>query len=240
MQLKITFLFLIAFFSLFFLINECHDWVHFLVASTICGCFGTKGFENWTFCNGCSMSTGWLVFTWLSGPLLNYILIWTAWRMMGSRKNSSEKSNGLALLFAANPFARILAAISGGGDETFAMRQVFGSGENGHHHLAATTGLVLVLILTIPPLARAMLLLPGWKAKFLFYPALLYLPIPIDHWVMRNLLNPLLAKGILSTSILPGTPLLVMAWGIFWLSLFLFSYKNLAGLLRPLKDRKEI
>jgi len=229
MNIRIGLPYLLAFFSFFFLLNECHDWIHFLVAAIPCGCFGSKGFENWTPCKGCIPSEVWLVIIWLSGPALNYILIWAGWRLMDKSKSVRQQSAGLSLLLVPLPLARILAALSGGGDETYVMRMLFAHADN--KHIAAISGLLLVLILTLPPLVRAFLRMPGWKAKFLWMPAMLYLPILIDHAVVRYILNPLLSKTTFSAQPLPGIPALVLVWGLCWLLLTVLTRKRLGTLL---------
>ena len=231
MKINITLPYLVAFLSLFFLINECHDWVHFLVAGLFCRGLGTKGFEGWTFLTGCSPSGGGQVLTWISGPAFNYILMWWGWKQM-NHLDPSKQSAGLSLMFATLPLARILAAWNGGGDETMVMRMIFGQQRVAGSHGPAIAGLVMVMVLTGPPLWRAFVILPGWKAKYLAFPAFLYLPILADHAVIRQVLNPLLAERNLSRNLLPGIPALVMGWGLLCLIIYLISHQRLRSLMQ--------
>jgi hypothetical protein len=157
--------------------------------------------------------------------------MWWAWKWM-NREAVEKKAAGLTLLFATMPLARILAALGGGGDETFAMRLFFGQGSASASHGPAIAGLLLVLILTLPPLVKAFFVVPGLAGKALLFPILLYLPMLIDRLVIHQLLVPQLARGTMAREILPGVPVMVMAWGLLWLVLFLISRRYLSTILR--------
>ena len=124
--MKITFslAFFVAFLSMLFLIQEVHDWAHVITANWLCGCFGTKTFDNWTFCDHCEVSGNVLVLVWLAGPIVNYSLVWLAWSLMRRRNSGGTRSVGFALLFAANPFPNVLAAFGGGGDIPTSFRML--------------------------------------------------------------------------------------------------------------------
>lgn len=231
MKIKPTAVYFLAFSALLFLVHECHDWAHFSAARFICGCWGTKGFDNWTFCPNCQITTAGQVPAWIAGPLVNYVLIILAWWLMKPTHSPAQKSIGFSLLFATIPFVRILAAASGGGDETAAVRQIFQQ-TGGNRHLPALFGLILVLLLTVPALIRAFLMLNGWKERLLFFPAFLILPIFFDRLIVAGAMNGLLKKGVLAAETLPGVPLLLLLWTILWILVLLSGYKNVLRLLK--------
>jgi hypothetical protein len=88
-----------------------------------------------------------------------------------------------------------------------------------------------VLALTLPALARAFMLLPGWKLKFLAFPLFLVLPGVVDRLIVHYKMNELLDGGFMQRIIIRGVPLLVMAWLFFLLVIYLFTQRSLATLL---------
>jgi len=231
MRIKFTAVFLLGFIALIFFIHECHDWAHFISGRLICGCWGTKNFDNWTLSKDCNVSSRAQVLVWFAGPAVTYLIIWLSWGMMAKKKSSTVQSLGFSLLFAANPLVRILAAAAGGSDETFGLRQLFQHPDKSNSHAVALTGLILIIVLTAAPLLRAFMLLRGWKEKILFV-LFLVLPMYIDKWAYIGL-NKLAATGFLSDESFPGVPILVLAWTILLMVVLLSTYKSIMSFLLP-------
>ena len=232
MKIKSHFLYTLGFLSILFLAQELHDWAHYIVAGVSCGCWGKKGFDNWTICDRCAVSPNMGAIIFFAGPFVTYIIIWSAWWLMDRDHTSRQRSVGFALLFAAVPFVRILAAFAGGGDETRCLRGVFQQTDGSNRHLIALAGLSIVLLLTIPPILRAFFLLSGWKERIFLFLIFLVLPLYVHQWILKGVMGKLLERGFLGTEILPGIPVLVIVWTCSWAVILTITFKKLTGLLR--------
>ena len=230
MKIKLTVLYVLSFFSLVFLVHELHDWAHVLVARALCGCWGTRAFDAWTPCLYCRASSRELVLSWVAGPLVNYIFIWTGWLFMDPQLELDRRCLGFSLVFAALPFPRLLGALAGGGDETTSLRLFFQHTDGSNAHQVTLAGLLLVGVLTLPALQRAFLSLPGGWLKGLVFPAFLLLPGLLDRWLVGHELNKLIVKDMLVEDRLPGTSLVVVAWLFLLLLLCLFTSRSLSTL----------
>ncbi|HLK27012.1 MAG TPA: hypothetical protein VKT28_00420 [Puia sp.] len=237
--MKITFsvAYIIAFISLIFLIQEVHDWSHVLTANWLCGCFGTKAFDSWTFCDHCEVSGNILVLAWLAGPAVNYILIWIAWSMMSRRNSGGTRSVGFSILFAANPFVNVLAAIGGGGDITQSMRMIFQHPDGKNHFTVAIASLFLVLVLTVPPVLKAFSMAKTNAQKFILIPAFLILPNYIKMLFVTFGMSFLLKQGFFQEEVFNGTSLLVLIWLFLVAVLVLINYKSLSNFIRKKEKR---
>jgi len=232
MKVKLTPLSFLSFFCLVFLIHELHDWAHFLTAASFCGCLGNRAFDSWTPCVLCNASTGGLALATLAGPLVNTFILWSGWMMMHPDNPPEKQSVGYCMVFAALPLPRIMAALGGGGDDTFALRQLFQRSTGSHHHFIAGAGLLIVVVLCLPPLIRAFMLVAGWIQRIVFFVLFLVLPGMVDHWLVHDQLNLLMAKGFLSHHILRGgTQLFPFVWLAVVLVLYLLSMKSLRSVL---------
>ncbi|MBS1597152.1 MAG: hypothetical protein JST75_02930 [Bacteroidetes bacterium] len=236
MVIRFNVKYLLGFLALIFFIHECHDWAHFLAGKIVCGCWGIKSFDNWTLCSDCTASAHTQVWIWFAGPLITYIIVWIAWWLMGKQRNSTEQSLGFLLLFATIPFVRILAAMAGGSDETFGLRQLFQHADKSNSHTVALGGLILIILLTALPLLRAFILLRGWTQRILLFPLFLILPIYIDKWTYVGL-NKLAATGFLENESFPGVPMLVLAWSFLLMVILLSTYKSLLYFLEPKRQK---
>jgi hypothetical protein len=231
MNLKPTPLYLLSFFSLVFLLHEIHDWIHILVSGSFCNCWGTRIFDGWTPCAACGPTGQPEVVGLVAGALVIYTAIWTSWILMYPDNSLRRKSIGFSLLFASLPFMRIWHACLRDGDETTALRTFFQHPHGIAHNLIPIGGLLIVLVLTLPALIRAFMLLPGWKLKFLAFPLFLLLPGVVDRLVVHYKMNEMLEGGFMQRIIIRGVPLLVMAWLLFWLIIYLFTQSNLPALM---------
>lgn len=232
MKVKLTPLSFISFFCLVFLVHEIHDWAHFLTAASFCGCLGNRGFDSWTPCILCNSSTGELALATLAGPLVNYLLLWGGWMMMHPDHPPEKQSLGYCMVFAALPFPRILAAFAGGGDETWALRQLFQHPNGSNHHFIAGAGLVVVLGLCLPPLIRAFMLVAGWVQRIIWFLLFLVAPGMVDHWLVGGELNKLRADGFLDRQVLRGgAQLIVFVWLAVVLVFYLITMKSQQSVL---------
>lgn len=232
MKVKLTPAYLLAFFSLVFLIHEIHDWAHFILSATYCGCLGNRAFDSWSVCNTCVTSSSAFALATLAGPMVNYIMIWSGWALMHPENTPEKQSVGFSMVFAALPFTRIMASLAGGGDETWALRQLFQRPDGSNHYFVAATGLLIVLALCLPALIRVFVLVTGWVQRVLILPAFLVLPGLVDHWLVGKELNKLMAQGILARQMLRGgTQLFVFVWLIVILIVYLLSRRGLENVL---------
>lgn len=236
MKIKLTPGYILSFFVLVFLIHELHDWAHYLIARAFCGCWGPRGFDSWAPCRECSASGRLLSLASGVGPLINYLAIWVGWKLMDAENTLEIKSLGFSLVFAALPLPRILAALSGGGDETTALRIAFQKPNGSNHYIVALTGLFFVLTFCLPALFRALLLLPEWKPKLLCLPPFLILPGLVDQMVVHHWLNGIELKYHPLGDYASGLPYTVIAWLVLLLLILLFSWKY----LRTLFEHKDL
>jgi hypothetical protein len=232
MEIRPSLVYILAFFSLAFLLHECYDWAHVLAGGAFCHCWGPRAFDSWALCRKCVITDGHVIaLIYIVGPLLSYTLIWIGYRLMHPDNMLERRSVGFSLLFAALPLTRIMGAFSSTCDETWSLRQMIPVTDLTHHRLVAIVGLLIVLILTLPPLIRAFLLLPGWIGKLLVFPAFLLLPPLIDRLVVHKGMNHLLTIGILDHRVITGLPFLVLAWLFFTAIVFLMTCRSLPSLL---------
>jgi hypothetical protein len=237
MKISFSLSFLIAFFALVFLIQELHDWAHVLTANWICGCWGSKGFDNWTLCDHCEVSGNILLLVWLAGPALSYFLVWVSWALMNNKNSGGTKSIGFSLFFATNTFVNVLAAIGGGGDITKSMRMAFQKADGSNRHIVSAGALFLVVLLTAPPVLRAFKMVKGKAEKMLLIPALLILPNYVKMLTVTFGLNLLLKKEVFQEEFVSGIPLLVLIWLFLTSVLILLNYKSLQNFIRK-KEKK--
>jgi hypothetical protein len=231
MKLKLTPLYIVSFLFLLFLVHEVHDWSHALMARAVSPCWGIRMFDSWDFCAGYTVSSGQRALTLIAGPIINYLLLWIGWRYLDQDNPLEEQSLGCSLVFATLPLNGLLAAFDGGGDLTNALRYLQQHGTSYNHRLVTIMGLLLVLALTVPPLLRAFLSLPGYKGKLFIFPVLLLVPVWLDRMLVGKWLNNWL--------ITPGTSQAqAYAWVIGWLAFLLigwiFTRQWLKDLMREL------
>ncbi len=240
--MKITFslAFVIAFLSMLFLIQEVHDWAHVITANWLCGCLGTKTFDNWTFCDHCEVSGNVLVLVWLAGPIVNYSLVWLAWSLMRRRNSGGTRSVGFALLFAANPFPNVLAAFGGGGDIPTSFRMLYQRPDNSNHFIISLVSLIIVLALTVPPVLKAVAMLKSNVEKLILLPLFLLLPNVIVKIFVSYGMNLLLKQGFFEEDIFGGTPLLVLIWSFVIALLLLIYYESLPNFIRKKEKRSTL
>ena len=221
MKIKLTPQFVLTFLALTFVMHEAHEIVHTTVGRLICGCWGQRDFNVWELCEGCSEKNPIADVSTFAGPIFTFIMIWIGAILIGKEKTDRQKAMGFSLIFANIPFARILTASFGGGDEVWGLNIVLKN-----HPLAWTIGLILVILITIIPLYKAYKLIAnnrkiGWFLLFFIAPTF------IDLLFVLGVMNTLLENGILSNYWILGSPILVTVWTIFVTGLFLLTKNNI-------------
>ena len=121
MKLKLTPKFALTFLALTFVMHEAHEIVHTSTGRLICGCWGQRDFNVWGLCEGCSGLNSYSIVATFAGSIFTFFMIWIGAVILGKADNNDQKSFGFALIFANLPFARILTAGFGGGDEIYAI-----------------------------------------------------------------------------------------------------------------------
>ena len=155
------------------MMHEAHEIVHTSIGRLICGCWGVRDFNIWELCKGCLEKKPVSVLSTFAGPIFTFIMIWVGVILIGQEKTDRQKTMGFSLIFANIPFARILTASFGGGDEVWGLNILLKS-----HSLAWTIGLLSILPITIIPLCKAYKLIAnkrkiGWFLLFFMMPTLL-------------------------------------------------------------------
>ena len=219
MNIKLTFKFIISFIALTFVMHEAHEIVHTTVGRIICGCWGQRDFNIWKLCENCIEKNSIALLSTFAGPIFTFIMIWIGTLNLKEGNTNSQKSFGFALIFANMPFARILTASLGGGDEVSGLNQLF---EN--HTLAWGIGLILILLVVSYPLYKGYVTIKN-KRRVGFFLLFLLTPIVIDIVVVLGLMNTLLNKGVLATYWILGSPILVSIWTIFVVTIFMATRK---------------
>ena len=219
MNIKLTWKFVVAFLALTFVMHEAHEITHTTVGRIICGCWGERDFNVWKLSEGCAEQHPLSLISTFAGPMFTFAMIWLGAAMLKVGNAVEKKSLGFALIFANMPFARILTAAIGGGDEVWGINKILQS-----HPLSWVLGLALILLILFYPLREAFKTIAnkkrlGWFALFFFA------PVAVDLIVVLGLLNTALDKGVLSDDWILGSPILVTAWTASVLAVFIVTRK---------------
>ena len=225
MKLKLSLLYILCFLALTFFIHEVHDWAHTLAAWATTGCWGSRGFDSWTFCQE-SIPYGKRVLAIVVGPLVNFTVLWSGWqRMNAEEENVVEQSIGVTMVFAALPFNSLLAAFQGGGDPTTALRYLF---PHGNHRFLSMVGLLIVAMVCIPPLVKAFVVLPWWMGKLFYYPVFLVIPGILDQWLVGRMLN----RWLIPPGTTPAVAYYwVIGWTLFTMTIWLLTRRRIRTLI---------
>jgi len=219
-----------AFLALLFVLGETHEIVHTAVGRLLCGCWGPRDFNVWRLCEGCSEEVSFAIFATIVGPVFTFGVMWWGFVLMRPDAPPERMSLGFALVFGSMPFARIFTAAMGGGDEVYALRQIFADG-------ASSTplwilGLTVVVTLSIPPLYRGFRVLSS-RGRWATFLGVLLIPFGIYLLAVLGLMNTLLDQGLLDQDGFIGSPVLVNVWTLFWVVLLAATWTKLSSLLVP-------
>ena len=225
MKLKLTPKFALTFLALAFVMHEAHEIVHTTVGRIICGCWGQRDFNVWGVCESCDSNPLTVVATF-AGPIFTFILIWIGTFLIESQKSEKQKAFGFSLIFANMPFARIITAIFGGGDEVFGLNKLLKN-----HPLAWSIGLTFILVITIFPLYKSFKLIDN-KNRIWWFLLFFIVPTFMDGLVILGGMNNLLKAGFLREYWILGSPILVTLWTASVLIIYLLTKKNIYELTR--------
>jgi len=207
--------------------------LHTAVGRVLCGCWGPRDFNVWGLCEECAVGMPWTIFSTIAGPVFTFGLIWAGYHLLKDQRSPFQQSLGFALVFGNLPIARIFTAATGGGDEVYALQRLFGDQVN--EILLWVIGLSIVLVLSVPPLARA------WKRldipnRLWIFSAFLILPFVFDVAVVLIGMNGLLEMGVLDQQGIIGSPLLVNLWTLLWVGMLVAFGKFLGAFFEDVRQ----
>lgn len=218
MNIKLNSKFVVSFIALLFVMHEAHEIAHTVLGRFICGAWGERDFNVWGLAEGCGNGDLVSMLPTYLGPIFTFTMIWIGTSLLKHENSVEKKSLGFALIFTNMPFARILTAFFGGGDEVYATNVLIDN-----HPLAWSIGLITILVIVAFPLYKAFITIDknrwGWFLLFFFA------PVFIDLIVVLGLLNTLLQNGILSNYWILGSPMLVTFWTLFVVLVFIITRK---------------
>ncbi|HEX2834439.1 MAG TPA: hypothetical protein VHW00_15620 [Thermoanaerobaculia bacterium] len=182
-----------AFSFLLLAVHEAHELAHAVTARIVCGGWPVRDFNAWAAPCDSWLSTA-------AGPLFSYALL-----LIGALL--PNRAAGVALLFAANPFARIFTAAMGGGDEMVVAQRLLGFSER--------TLSLRLLVLTFVTLVCGTAIVAGWQKmrdfpkRGVWFPVVLLWPMILTGVALFAIGNRLLRTGLLDQVGPGGAPLLV-------------------------------
>ena len=211
--------FVAAFAALALLVHELHELAHTSTGRVLCGGWGPRDFNTWALPGGCTS-----VVPTLAGPLFSIAVMWVGAAWLASPR-PRWRPLALALVLAANPFARLITAGMGGGDEGVVVRAWTGLPRG---PVAALVALVPVALLVAVPVWRA------WRAldprgRVLAFTVLAALPMVLTGLVLFRFGNPLLEAGVLAEPVIAGTPALVWVVTLAALAIVLALRRQFQG-----------
>lgn len=221
MNLKLTPKFILTFLALTFVMHEAHEIVHTSIGRLICGCWGQRDFNIWGLCEGCFEQKPYSIISTFAGPIFTFIMIWIGTILISKTKTDNQKALGFSLIFANMPFARILTASMGGGDEVFGLNELLKN-----PYLAWTIGLIFILAISFFPLFKAFKIIEnkrriGWFLLFFLTPTF------IDLLIVLGVMNTLLDRGLLNDYWVLGSPILVTVWTTIVTLTYFLTRKNI-------------
>lgn len=209
MRLHMTWKYPLAFLALNGVISELHEQAHITTGRIVHGCYGPRDFNVW---QTCAEGVQQLPFAAsLAGPLFSYAVMWLGVWLLLRGATLQSRSIGFSLIFAPTPFARILTAVMGGGDEKVFFATLAGDA------LAPASvrvlALVMVLVFCVPPVVIAWRSIENrWRTWIVA--GFCVLPLIAVMAYKFRFLNGLLHDGVLATPVIIGTqPLVLLVFG---------------------------
>lgn len=196
--------------------HEAHESAHSLVGRLACGQWAERDFSRWSI-SGCES-----VWPTLAGPLLSYALM-AAGALVLLR--GRVRWIGLALVFAANPLARMVTAATGHGDEPWVARTL--AGGSAHPDAWAWAAAVVVVLLAGAALTAAWRALRGVRGRVAVFGLGAVAGIAVTGPLMPAL-NRLLGNAALATPV-AGAPWLVHGLTLLSLAAMLCSIRWLTN-----------
>lgn len=197
--MRVTLRWFVAFSLLLLTIHEAHELAHASVGRIVCGEWPSRDFNAWRFTTDCASSL-----PTAAGPLFSYALMGVGAFLAFGR----FRWGGIALVLAANPFARIFTAAMGGGDEVVVARQLAELPQRTFELRLA----VLAFVLAICGSA----LFAVWRAmrdvrrRAAWFPFLAVWPMILTGVALFVVGNRLLRAEVLAAPVIAGAPLLVV------------------------------
>lgn len=213
-------LYIIFFFALNMVMLELHEQAHLITGYCICGCYGTRNVNTWNTCEDCRQ-VGKLFLAAFAGPLFSYLMIWMGTFCFLRSTDMLKRSLAFALVFANMPFARVVTAIAGGGDERtgFALMGLPVT-------VAKLLAMVLVLFACLLPLVQIGRRMDE-KRKWWVLAGFAIIPMVYGFVYSHRFLNYLLAAGWGMKTRILGTPDLIIHHTIFQAIILLIAWKML-------------
>jgi hypothetical protein len=199
---------LFSFFIMVLALAEAHECAHIFGARAVCGAWGTRNFSVWTTREGCAENHPLIVLAIFAGPLFTFAMIWLGTWIVIKPTRQSLRALGIALIFAPLPFARIVTAATGHGDEVSGFTMLLND-----HRIGWAVGLASILLLSLYPVLKAYRSLAPPR-RLLVFGGLLLLPMLAHGLTTHSMLNGLLVKGVLDESGMLGAPVLVNVWQV--------------------------
>jgi hypothetical protein len=191
----------LAFSFLLLAVHEGHELTHALAGRILCGAWPMRDFNAWRFVGDCS--SWWPT---AAGPLFSYAVLLLGGLM--AARSETYKWAGLAILFAANPFARIFTAAMGGGDEMVVAQRLAGAAQR-------TTSLRVAVLLFVLAICGSALVVAWRSMRGLFargwwFSLALVWPMALTGVALFVVGNRMLHAGVLRSPQVGGAPLLVV------------------------------
>ena len=190
-----------AFSFLLIAVHEVHELAHAITAKLVCGVWPIRDFNAWHIPGSCA---SYLPTT--AGPLFSYLLMAIGAAM--AIRSTRVRLAGVALIFAANPFARIFTVAMGGGDEMVVAQRIAG--------LTTRTPMLRVIVFAFVTIICGAAIVAGWrgmaglKRRVLWFVVVLLWPMVLTGVGLFLIGNALLAAGVLALPTIGGAPLLVV------------------------------
>jgi hypothetical protein len=181
-----------AFSFLLLAVHEGHELVHAVAGRAICGEWPVRDFNAWRFTGPCA--SWWPT---AAGPLFSYALM-----LVGALLRN--RAAGVALVLAANPFARVFTVAMGGGDEMVVGQRIAG--------LADRPLALRIAVLLFVTLVCGAAIVAAWRMmrRPLWFAFALIWPMVLTGVALFVVGNRLLRAGVMAEPSITGAPLLVV------------------------------
>lgn len=215
----------VAFSLLILAVHEAHELVHVVTGRVLCGTWAERDFNAWWFTQNCQS-----VVPTLAGPLFSYAVT-VMGALIALKGKPVWRWAGIALLFSANPFARIFTAVVGGGDEMVVGRYIAGVAER-------TLAVRLAVLFVVGTICGAAIFM-GWRAMYrlkrrtMWFVMLLIWPMVLTGTLLFLVGNRLLRAGVLVEPKVGGAPFLVVVVTVVVFSLAAMTTKWLSRANAP-------
>jgi hypothetical protein len=192
---------LAAFCILVLAVHEAHELAHTVTGRLMCGEWATRDFNEWSLSAGCTTPA-----PTAAGPLFSYLVI-AIGVVLTRRADWNARWTGLALIFAANPLARIITVGMRGGDELVVARAL--SGGQTISPVAYWTTMALVTFICGTGIVAGWSATRGIRWRATTFAAILLLPMVLTGTLLFVLFNGLLRDGFLAQPIVAGSPVFI-------------------------------